>query len=106
MSTPISTNITAADTIEQIIANIDSLGHSLNVTLSATDTRFQDFQDTRLRETADEALKTIEQARSVLATLQALKEADAETGNTVESVGVQETSIAGTSTGDLSLIHI
>lgn len=102
MSTPISTSVTAVETIEQVIANIDSLGQSLNVTLSATDTRFQDFQDARLRETADEALKTIEQARSVLATLQALKEADTETENAVESVDGQETAIAGTPSGDNS----
>lgn len=94
MNTPISTSATTAETIEQMIANIDSLGQSLNVSLSASDPRFRTFQDELLRATADEAIRTINQAKTVLATLQSLQESDTETVNMIDVSDEEVTSVS------------
>lgn len=77
MSTPISTHVSASQTIKALIDNITALGNSLNVAVTATDVRYRTRQDEVLRQTAAEATKTIQQAETVLQALQQLEDVTA-----------------------------
>lgn len=77
MSTPISTHVSASQTIKTLIDKITLLGNSLNVAVTATDVRYRTRQDEVLRQTATEATKTIQQAKIVLQALQQMEDATA-----------------------------
>lgn len=93
MSTPISTHVSASQTIKTLIDKITVLGNSLNVAVTATDVRYRTRQDEVLRQTASEATKTIQQAEIVLQALQQMEDAAASAENYIQGEdGVLETS--------------
>lgn len=93
MSTPISTHVSASQTIKTLIDKITMLGNSLNVAVTATDVRYRTRQDEVLRQTATEATKTIQQAEIVLQALQQMEDATASAENYIQGEdGALETS--------------
>ena len=95
MSTPISTHVSASQTIKTLIDKITMLGNSLNVAVTATDVRYRTRQDEVLRQTATEATKTIQQAEIVLQALQQMEDATASAENHIQGEdGTLETSVA------------
>ena len=93
MSTPISTHVSASQTIKTLIDKIITLGNSLNVAVTATDVRYRTRQDEVLRQTATEATKTIQQAEIVLQALQQMEDAAASAENHIQGEdGALETS--------------